>query len=92
LCCFFFLESFYLQLGPCTTIAAFTHTHSLSLSLSHTHTHTYSIIKSLGLSVSDFNTITRRLAHDGKLRSKVLKQAYLYRLESRVNERYVGLF
>jgi hypothetical protein len=29
------------------------------------------IIKSLGLTVSDFNTITRRLAHDPKLRDKV---------------------
>lgn len=46
------------------------------------------IIKSLGLSISDFNTITRRLAHDAQLRNRVLKQAYLYRLESRVNERY----
>lgn len=43
----------------------------------------------MGLSIQDFNTITRRLAQDPRLRQRVLKQAYLYRLEARINDRYM---
>jgi hypothetical protein len=43
----------------------------------------------MGLSIQDFNTITRRLAQDPRLRQRVLKQAYLYRLEARINDRCV---
>lgn len=54
--------------------------------------HTNSIIKSMGLSIADFNTITRRLAQDPRLRQRVLKQAYLYRLEAKINDKCVRLF
>lgn len=49
-----------------------------------------SIIKSMGLSIADFNTITRRLAQDPQLRQRVLKQAYLYRLEAKINDKCVA--
>lgn len=51
----------------------------------------HSIIKSMGLSIADFNTITRRLAQDPQLRQRVLKQAYLYRLEAKINDKCVQL-
>lgn len=65
----------------------------LLASTTYSKTHPYypfrSIIKSMGLSIQDFNTITRRLAQDPRLRQRVLKQAYLYRLEAKINDRCV---
>lgn len=45
------------------------------------------VIKSLGLSIKDFNIIMRRIQHDPELKRRVLDQAQLYRIESRINER-----
>jgi len=48
------------------------------------------VINSLGLSVKDFNIIMRRLQHDPELRKRVLDQAQLYRIETRINERLLS--
>ena len=38
------------------------------------------VVRSLGLTVSQFNAISRRLESDSSLRERVMEQAYLYRL------------
>ena len=43
------------------------------------------IVKSLGLTISVFNAISREVDNDRILRLKVLEQAYLYRISSNVN-------
>jgi len=51
-----------------------------------THVATVSkIIRSLGLTVSEFNNLSRRVSADPVLRDRVMKQAYLFRISADVN-------
>lgn len=65
-----------------------------SVSTPNTPTHPawlacFSTFQSFGLSVADFNTLSRRIGEDPELKTRVLNQAYLYRVLAEVNEKSI---
>jgi len=49
------------------------------------------VIRSLGLSVGEFNQLGKEIESDGVLKERVMEQAYLYRIASSVNKKKIPL-